>query len=137
MPINVRHDQIPPEEVRDLGFGSVVTGESRQRLLNRDGSFNVSRDGLSFWESLSVYHSLLTMSWLRFLSVMTIYYLMVNALFAFAYMLCGENALTHAADEMYGNSFYRAFFFSVHTFATIGYGSISPNEPCRKHCGDV
>jgi len=128
VPINVRHDQIPPEEVRDLGFGSVVTGESRQRLLNRDGSFNVSRDGLSFWESLSVYHSLLTMSWLRFLSVMTIYYLMVNALFAFAYMLCGENALTHAAGEMNGNSFYRAFFFSVHTFATIGYGSISPTS---------
>jgi inward rectifier potassium channel len=28
-------------DMRDLGFGSVVARESRQRLLNRDGSFNV------------------------------------------------------------------------------------------------
>lgn len=126
MAIKVRHHSLSPEETRDLGFGSVVAGESHQRLLNRDGSFNVSRDGLSFWESLSLYHSLLTMSWLRFLSFMTIYYLLVNALFGVAYMLCGEGALTHSAGEFYGNSFRRAFFFSVHTFATIGYGNISP-----------
>lgn len=122
----VRHQAVSPEDTRDLGFGSVVAGESRQRLLNRNGSFNVSRDGLSFWESLSLYHSLLTMSWLRFLSVMTVYYLTVHALFAFAYMLCGEGALAHSATEVYSSSFRRAFFFSVHTFATIGYGNISP-----------
>ena len=32
---------------RDLGFGSVVARESRQRLLNQDGSFNVRRKSLS------------------------------------------------------------------------------------------
>ena len=31
---------------RDLGFGSVVGRESRELLLNRDGSFNVVRRGL-------------------------------------------------------------------------------------------
>ena len=36
----------PAEEPRDLGFGSVVADESRLRLLNRDGSFNVLRRGL-------------------------------------------------------------------------------------------
>ena len=30
----------------DLGFGSIVSRDSRQRLLNRDGSFNVIRSGL-------------------------------------------------------------------------------------------
>ncbi len=34
------------EQTRDLGFGSVVERESRQRLLNQDGSFNVQRKGL-------------------------------------------------------------------------------------------
>lgn len=126
MAIKIRPHLISPEEVRDLGFGSVVAGESRHRLLNRDGSFNVSRDGLNFWESLSLYHSLLTMSWARFLSFMTIYYLLINALFAVAYLLCGPYALTHTAEGVYTNSFQRAFFFSVHTFATIGYGNISP-----------
>ena len=126
MPINLRPHFITPEETRDLGFGSVVAGESRQRLLNRDGSFNVAREGLSFWESLNLYHSLLTMSWLRFLSVLTLYYVLVNALFAVAFLLCGESGLTHPAGDVPGNGFLRAFFFSVHTFATIGYGNISP-----------
>ena len=42
---------------RDLGFGSVVSRESRQRLLNRDGSFNVARSGLGFLESFAPYPS--------------------------------------------------------------------------------
>ena len=37
----------PPEDPnRDLGFGGVVARESRKRFLNRDGSFNVVREGL-------------------------------------------------------------------------------------------
>jgi inward rectifier potassium channel len=117
---------INPDEIRDLGFGSVVAGESRQRLLNRDGSFNVSRDGLSFWTSLSLYHLLLTMSWTKFLSLMTLFYLVGNTVFAFAYMLCGPGALSEPPGETYSNYFLRAFFFSVDTFATVGYGNISP-----------
>ena len=52
---------------RDLGFGSVVSRESRQRLLNRDGSFNVARSGLGFLDSFAPYHLLLTISWPGFL----------------------------------------------------------------------
>jgi len=51
---------------RDLGFGSVVARESRQRLLNKDGSFNVVREGLGPLASHSFYHDLLTISWPRF-----------------------------------------------------------------------
>src|ERR1051325_7548260 len=47
---------------RDLGLGTVVARESRRRLLNRDGSFNVARTGLSWWASLNLYHWLLTIS---------------------------------------------------------------------------
>ncbi|MBC7910192.1 MAG: hypothetical protein H7Y30_06815 [Pyrinomonadaceae bacterium] len=126
MSIKARHPVISPDEIRDLGFGSVVAGESRQRLLNKDGSFNVSRDGLNFWESLSLYHALLTMSWLKFLALMTLYYVLVNLLFTFAFMLCGAGALSAPEAEPYGKLFWRAFFFSVDTFATIGYGNISP-----------
>ncbi len=52
---------------RDLGFGSVVGRESRQRLLNPDGSFNVERSGLGILESIAPYQQLLTMSWTQFL----------------------------------------------------------------------
>jgi inward rectifier potassium channel len=115
------------EELRDLGFGSVVSRESRQRLLNRDGSFNVSRQGLSFWTSLSPYQAMLTMSWTKFFSIVGTAYLAVNALFACAFLLCGPDSIVDTANVHTQHGFLRAFFFSVQTFATIGYGHIAPS----------
>ncbi len=46
-------------EHRDLGFGSIVSRESRLRFINPDGSFNVRRKGLAYVSSLnfSTFHS--------------------------------------------------------------------------------
>ena len=113
---------------RDLGFGAVVARQSRQRLLNRDGSFNVRRDGMKPFASLSLYHHLLTVSWSKFLGLVVVSFLAVNTVFALFYLACGPGALRGtSAAEMGGNQFLRAFFFSVETFATIGYGHISPS----------
>src|SRR5262245_13931469 len=113
-------------DMRDLGFGSVVAQESRQRLLNRDGSFNVMRAGLGFLASLSLYHALLTMSWRRFFGLTAFLYFGANLIFALSYLLCGPGALSVAESAGIGSHFLQAFFFSVHTLATIGYGTISP-----------
>jgi len=114
------------EEFKDLGFGSEVAKGTRRRLLNRDGSFNVALDGLDPWSSLSLYHWLLTISWPRFLAFIAGSYLGVNALFALAFLICGPDALQSSAGSFEGQPFFRAFFFSVDTFATIGYGNIIP-----------
>jgi inward rectifier potassium channel len=115
-----------PESSSDLGFGSVVSRESRERLLNPDGTFNVVREGMRFWETLSVYHALLTMTWVRFFTVMAGAYLGLNALFATLYLLCGANALSgHAPSDTWG-AVQRAFFFSVQTLSTVGFGAVSP-----------
>jgi inward rectifier potassium channel len=128
-------DQTPPvapvadaEDInRDLGFGAVVSRESRQRLLNRDGSFNVRRDGMKPLESLSLYHYLLTVSWPKFMGLVVAGYLVINTGFGLAYLACGPEALRGATvDEMGGSGFLRAFFFSVETFATIGFGHLFP-----------
>jgi inward rectifier potassium channel len=110
----------------DLGFGAVVARESRKRLLNRDGTFNVRREGLSFFESLSVYHYLLTISWSWFLILVSLLYLAANAIFALGYVACGSHALSGFSIETLQQRFASAFFFSVHTLATIGYGNIVP-----------
>ncbi len=114
------------DENRDLGFGSKVAGESGKRLLNRDGSFNVARTGLNSLAAFSLYHSLLQISWPRFFGFVVMGYLVSNSVFALAYMACGDGALLVPENLQIGNRFWEAFFFSVHTMATIGYGNITP-----------
>jgi len=109
-------------EIRDLGFGTAVAGESRQRLLNRDGSFNVARRGLRLSSSLSLYHLLLTTTWTRFMGLVVGSYVLFNGAFAVAFVVCGPDALSGGGDP----GFARAFFFSVETFSTIGYGVVGP-----------
>jgi inward rectifier potassium channel len=112
---------------RDLGFGSVVSRQSRQRLLNADGSFNVIRSGLGLLETLAPYQQLLTVSWTGFFALVVALYLLINAVFALAYFAEGSTALMGPGADMLGGHFSQAFFFSVQTFATIGYGQIGPN----------
>jgi inward rectifier potassium channel len=68
------------------------------------------------------YHWLLGTSWSRFLLLVVFVYLATNFLFAFAYLACGEGAITHAQP----GSLLDVFFFSVQTMATIGYGRMTP-----------
>ncbi len=116
----------PSQDYRDLGFGTVVGGANERRLLNRDGSFNPRREGQGFFAGLHVYHLLLTISWRRFLAVVITGYLSVNLLFALAYLACGPSAIGGRDETDFGGRFGRAFFFSVETLGTIGYGNIFP-----------
>jgi inward rectifier potassium channel len=114
------------QDLRDLGFGAVVSRESQQRLLNRDGSFNVERKGLSLLETLSPYHVLLTMRWSVFFLLAAGWYFIANVVFALAYLACGSGALISTSAGISQHPFWRAFFFSVETISTIGYGNIVP-----------
>jgi inward rectifier potassium channel len=113
-------------EPQDLGFGTVIGRANEKRLLNRDGTFNQRRRGLPFFKSLSAYHSLLTISWTKFLALVAVSYIAANALFASVFMLCGVDALSGPVPSGTRSVFLRDFFFSIHTLATIGYGNIAP-----------
>lgn len=70
------------------------------------------------------------MGWGKFLGLVATFYLVLNAVFAIGYFSCGPDALVGPAFDGYSHStslFLRAFFFSVETFGTIGYGHVSPN----------
>jgi inward rectifier potassium channel len=87
------------------------------------------RHGLPFWGSLSLYHWLLSISWPAFFAVVSAGYLLTNLIFAGGYMLCGEDALQGLSDVQNPEGrFWQEFFFSVHTLATIGYGTMSPKS---------
>ncbi len=122
--------QTPPtvneQDLRDLGFGAVVSRENQTRLVNRDGSFNVERSGLSFWQSFSPYHFMLTIPWWLFFGITAGWYLAANAAFGLAYLACGPGSLGSQTAGLEQHTFLRAFFFSVQTLSTIGYGQVVP-----------
>ena len=119
-------NDLQKEMDRDLGFGTVVSGQSRERLLNTDGTFNVGRTGLPLLTSLNLYHTLLSMSWRTFLLLVLLLYFVSNIAFGSLYASFGASALVDTSAEPMANIFLRGFFFSVQTFATIGYGTIHP-----------
>jgi inward rectifier potassium channel len=111
--------------VETFGLGARVSEQSRRRFLNPDGTFNVRREGLPYFRSLSLYHTLLNMTWPHFFLAVGGFYLVYNLIFALGYYACGTGALV--GDSGVGGRFANAFFFSVQTAATIGYGSLSPH----------
>lgn len=68
-----------------------------------------------------LYHALITMSWPLFLLGIGLLFFVVNGAFAIAYIV-EPGAIVHA----HPGSFSDAFFFSVQTMATIGYGTMYP-----------
>jgi inward rectifier potassium channel len=126
-PLAPRRTEEEQARDRDLGFGSVVSRQSRQRLLNPDGSFNVVRSGLGLLETLAPYQQLIAVSWIGFFALVLALYLIINVVFAFLYLAAGPTALVGSRPVMFGGAFSQAFFFSIQTFATIGYGQIGPN----------
>jgi len=54
-------------------------------------------------------------------------YLVLNLVFALLFLASGPDALAGPGSHMLGGRFSQAFFFSIQTFATIGYGQIGPN----------
>ncbi len=109
----------------DLGFGRVVSQQRELRLLNRDGSFNVQTRGRGLHAFLA-YSNLVSTSWSRFFLFVAVSYLTLNGFFAVGYVLCGPGGLVNTLDTGIYSPFLKAFFFSIHTSATIGYGSTVP-----------
>ena len=117
-----------PEDKNDLGFGSRLSQQEHRRMMNRDGTFNVERDGMSVVRSMSMYQWLITIGWGKFLLLMAAFYIVVNFLFAGGYFLCGPEALNGWETTTLADRFWNCFFFSVETFGTIGYGALSPRS---------
>jgi inward rectifier potassium channel len=74
-----------------------------------------------FWQDL--YYYTMTASWPLFFSAITVFFLAMNLVFASLYML-GQNPISNLSP----NNFLGAFFFSVETLATVGYGDMHPNS---------
>lgn len=110
---------------KDLGFGSIGT-QQRVRLVEKDGSFNVIRDGGRNVRRFSPYHVLIKMSGWRFALMILCWYLFINVIFACGYLFAGMDGLLTNDEGGIMSSFWDAFFFSAQTLTTVGFGRQAP-----------
>lgn len=91
------------------------------RVLDASGRSNIALVGARQHPLTDLYHRLLSMPWPVLIALLGLFYVSANAMFATLYVLGGD-VIEHARPH----SFLDAFFFSIQTMATIGYGTMAP-----------
>jgi inward rectifier potassium channel len=92
-----------------------------ERLIARDSGDQILALGLRRPWFRDLYHRTLTIGWPSFLLGASALYIALNVAFALLYLLQRGSIL-----ESRPGNFADAFFFSVQTMATIGYGHMAP-----------
>ncbi|MCB9335222.1 MAG: hypothetical protein H6586_03680 [Flavobacteriales bacterium] len=108
--------------LKNSGFSSELKNEGN-RLLKKSGEYNVEKQGLSFLQSFSLFHSLINMSWWLFIFWMFGAYLMINLIFSITYYIIGLEGIEGMPENA---SLLDAFFYSTQTLTTVGYGGLYP-----------
>lgn len=106
----------PTETKHEPKRPGIASGISR-RFAGRQ----VTLLGVRKYDFSDFYHLILTLSWPQFFTVVFLFYLAVNSLFALAF-LANPDSITNARP----GSFTDALFFSIETLATVGYGHMYP-----------
>ena len=72
----------------DTGFGNDAD-DYGGRFVNKDGSFNIKRVGVPFWEKFSMYHSMISMPTWQFFSIIILSFVLINLMFTICFWLIG------------------------------------------------
>lgn len=107
----------------DTGFGSAPNYGGR--FINKDGTFNVRRDG-NFFRRFSTFNWMLTLPLWQFMLILFFFYFGINILFTLAYFAIGINHLAGVIGKTKWEIISEVYFFSTQTFSTVGYGRINP-----------
>ena len=111
------------EKIKDPGFG-YKTANSAKRMVNADGSFNLIHINKKFSVS-EIYSRLINMTWIKFITLIFLWFFLLNILFAGIYFFIGIEHLTIEKSTPF-QDFLNSYFFSAQTLTTLGYGSVSP-----------
>src|SRR5258706_774730 len=109
----------------DTGFGSNASVYGG-RFINRDGSFNLRREGAPFWDRFNIYQVMISLPLWKFMTAIFVFFVVINLLFTSIYFLLGPEQLTGLLANTTWEKFKELYFFSTQTFTTVGYGRINP-----------
>ena len=117
------HMEIGQRSTAEIAREAIEAGKAQPRLRLPDASTAV-RKGTPSELRRDLYFYFIEGSWTRVFAAFAFLFLIVNVFFAALYTLEPGSIANAGAD-----SFADAFFFSVQTMSTIGYGSLSPGTP--------
>jgi inward rectifier potassium channel len=109
----------------DTGFGNNANNYGG-RFVNRDGTFNLRKEGLPYWDRFSIYHSMLNIPRWKFFAVVVLFYLSINLVYTCIYWMVGVDQFQGIIADSAWSRFKELFFFSTETFTTVGYGRVNP-----------
>ncbi len=87
----------------------------------RGAAFDLRKTGIARFDLRDPYHFAVTLSWGAFTLGMLACILVINVIFAWLYL-----ADPGAIQNLQPKDFFSAFFFSLETLATVGYGEMAP-----------
>ncbi|MGF1513839.1 MAG: ion channel [Elainellaceae cyanobacterium] len=120
----LRKSRAPEALAGQRCFIPTTSPRHKPRIVTPSGRFDIARLGVSASPWSDLYHWMLVQSLPVFFGIIALIYLLTNAAFAAAYLIGSD----HIANARPG-SFADAFFFSVQTMASIGYGAMYPQTP--------
>jgi inward rectifier potassium channel len=123
MAITRKQHQI--KDNNDTGFGGNPDNYGG-RFVNRDGSFNVRKEGIPFFRRFSLFHTMLNLPSWKFFGTLFAFYLIVNFIFATIYFFIGKSEFQGIVSTGSWSLFKEVFFFSTETYTTVGYGRVNP-----------
>jgi inward rectifier potassium channel len=109
----------------DTGFGFNASSYGG-RFINKDGSFNLRKEGIPLWERFSIFHTMLNIARWKFAAVIIISFVIINLMFTFIYLLVGVDEITGIIASNRWQLVREIYFFSSETFSTVGYGRVNP-----------
>jgi inward rectifier potassium channel len=108
------------------GFGTNASIHGG-RFFDKNGAANVEKKGINVLDSISWYHTMIDLPRWKFMSILFLFYIGINFVFALLYYGIGIEHLDGIAiSGSEWTKFGQAYFFSAQTFTTVGYGHISP-----------